>query len=117
MRLTPPLTPDHQLKGAADGYHFYTFGITDIKACGGAQMSDDDLEGDEFVERVSDLVEKIDRDIKEGGYSLHSALPALADVIVEQCLASGDPNESMRHFIIFLLEMFAHFWPPRDDEP
>jgi hypothetical protein len=32
VRLTPPLTPDHQLKEAADGYYFYTFGITDIKA-------------------------------------------------------------------------------------
>lgn len=80
-------------------------------------MSDDDLEFDEFAERAGDLVEKIDRDIKEGGYSPSTSLPALANVIVEQCLASDDPNESLRRFMTHLLQLFADFWPPPDDEP
>jgi hypothetical protein len=80
-------------------------------------MSDDDLEGDEFVERVGDLIEKIGRDINEGGYSPYTALPALADVIVNLCLASDDPSESLRRFMTHLLQLFADFWPPPDDEP
>jgi hypothetical protein len=80
-------------------------------------MSDDDLEGDEFVERVADLIEKIGRDIKEGGYSPYTALPALADVIVDQCLASDDSGETARRFMIHLLRLFAEYWRPSDDEP
>jgi hypothetical protein len=70
-------------------------------------MSDDDLEGDEFVERVGDLIEKIGRDINEGGYSPYTALPALADVIVDQCLASDDPNKTLAHFMSYLLKLFT----------
>jgi hypothetical protein len=80
-------------------------------------MSDDELEADEFAERVVDLVEKIGRDIKEGGYSPYSALPALAEVVVDQCLASDDPSESLRPFLLHLLELFTDYWPPSDDEP
>jgi hypothetical protein len=78
---------------------------------------EDDLEVDELVARLGDLVQKIERDISEGGYLPATVLPALIDVTVFQLLECDDPEESLRHFVADLLAQFQSVLDMPDEEP
>jgi hypothetical protein len=101
----------HQMGGEAELYAFCESVLATVSA-----PDDDELELDELVARLKDLIQKIERDISEGGYLPGTVLPALIDVAVWQLLDCTDPEEAFRHFVGDLLAQFHECLDEPDEE-
>jgi hypothetical protein len=66
-----------------------------------------ELELDVIAERIEDLIEKLRRDIAEGGYPPVAILTALSSLVILEVFDCENPGAAFRLFLSDVLQLFG----------